>query len=221
MAPPCHTWSALLCSWRLPRYKGNCSCRNHPLWGVKSAVLVLGKLHLWEHPGSLYSLEALLGTLLTWFNSSHRMQVAVGVTSLLSLLCPSSPLLSSTGSSWWPGLSPLCGQICSLGQHYPWRRVLRAPPSVCPDNVSSVSICILYCRFGTSPLAWGCFGSGSPQVAKFRDYLFVFISRAQLGIADGREACDKVGPMPLGVFWVQTQRYGGWCLCRHFGCVLW
>lgn len=86
---------------------GNCSCRNHSLWGVKSAVLVLDKLHLWEHPGSLYSLEVLLGTLLTWFNSSHRMRVAVGATFLLSLLCPSSPLLSSTGSDWWSGLSPL------------------------------------------------------------------------------------------------------------------
>lgn len=42
-----------------------------------------GKLHLWEHPRSLYSLEVLLGTLLTWFNSSHSMRVAVGATFLL------------------------------------------------------------------------------------------------------------------------------------------
>lgn len=85
---------------------------------MTSAVLVLGKLHLWECPGSLYSLEVLLGTLLTWFNSSHRMQVAVGVTSLLSLLCPSSPLLSSTCSGG-QDFHPWCGKFCSLGQHYP------------------------------------------------------------------------------------------------------
>lgn len=103
-----------------PRAKGNSSCRNHSLWGVKSAVLVLGKLHPWEHPGSLHSLEVLLGTLLTWFNSSHRMQVAVGATSLLSLLCPSSPQLSSTGSNWWSGLStPPVVEFCFLGQRYP------------------------------------------------------------------------------------------------------
>lgn len=59
------------------------------------------------------------------------------------------------------------------------------------------------------------FGSGSSQVAKFRDCLLVFISRAQLGVADGRAACDKAGWCLLGCFWVQTQRYRGWCLCRH------
>lgn len=71
--------------------------------------------------------------------------------------------------------------------------------------MSSVSICILYCRFGTSPLAWVFFWSGSSQVAKFRDCLFIFISRAQLGVADGGAACDKAGLVPVGVVWVQTQ----------------
>lgn len=118
-SPPRHTWSAFLCSWRLPTYKGNCSCRNRSLWGVKSAVLVLGKLHLWEHPGSLYSLEVLLGTLLTWFNSSHCMRVAVGAP--LSCLCCVPPLLCSpalvlTGGQDFP---PWCGKFCFLGQHYP------------------------------------------------------------------------------------------------------
>lgn len=68
---------------------------------------------------------------------------------------------------------------------------------MCPDNVSSVSICILYCRFGSSPLAWGFFGSGSSQVAKFKACLSVFI---QLSVTDGREACDKAGLVPLGCF---------------------
>lgn len=71
--------------------------------------------------------------------------------------------------------------------------------SVCPDNMYSVSICILYCRFGTSPLACGVAGSGLPQVAKFRDHLFIFISRAQLGVVDDGAAYDRAILVHVGL----------------------
>jgi len=86
-------------AYPLTKCYGFFSCRNLSRWDAKGAGLVLGKLHPWEGPGSFHSLEMFLGTLPAWFNSSHRMQVVVGANCLLSLLCPSSPLLSVTSSN--------------------------------------------------------------------------------------------------------------------------
>lgn len=67
----------------------------------------------------------------------------------------------------------------------------RYPMSVRPDNMYSVSICILYCRFETSPLACGFSGSGLPQVAKSRDCLSVFISKGWLSVAEEQPMIEQ------------------------------
>jgi len=71
------------------------SCRSLPHWQSLLSK-VLGKLHLWEGAGSRRDAA---GTLLTWVNSSHGMQVAVvpavsHLSSCISFLCAPSLALT-------------------------------------------------------------------------------------------------------------------------------
>lgn len=183
--------SVLLCSWRLPCYKALFfSCRSLSHWQSLLSK-VLGKLHPWEGAGSH---RGAAGTLLTWVNGSHCMQVAVvpavsHLSSCISFLCALSLALTVGQTA-----VPHCGvEFCFLAN--PTRKAVCAvyPVSVCPGPMYGVSICILYCRFGTSSLASLCQDHHTIKgellkAAKFRDCLFVFISRAQLGVADDEAA---------------------------------